>query len=129
MARLTLARTRSVVTAMLISTRASSNGPLGRSLWGGSSFEGMSSGCAIASSIDAAAAASSPRASCSCAIRGLVLEGALDLVHADGSEEPTRAGEAYDWPAGHTASTEEDPVFLEIGPLGPMRQLHGHMSG
>jgi hypothetical protein len=57
---------------------------------------------------------------------GLVLEGALHLIHADGSKEITRAGEAYHWPAGHTASTEVDTVFLEVGPVAAMRQFGEH---
>jgi hypothetical protein len=60
---------------------------------------------------------------------GLVLEGSLQLTHADGSSERTRAGAAYHWPAGHTASTDEDTAFLEVGPVAPMRQFHDHVTG
>jgi len=57
---------------------------------------------------------------------GIVLEGSIHLRHADGTEETTRAGELYYWPAGHTARTDETTVFLEIGPVGPMRQFSQH---
>lgn len=57
---------------------------------------------------------------------GIVLEGSIRLIHADDSEETTRAGEVYHWPAGHNAVTEEDTVFIEVGPTGPMRQFGEH---
>lgn len=57
---------------------------------------------------------------------GIVLEGTLRLLHADGTEETARAGEVYHWPAGHTAVTEDGVVFIEVGPVGPMRQFGDH---
>ena len=57
---------------------------------------------------------------------GLVLEGAVHLTNADGTEEVTRAGEVYYWPAGHTARMEENTAFLEVGPVAAMRQFHEH---
>jgi hypothetical protein len=57
---------------------------------------------------------------------GIVLEGSIHLQHADGSEETARAGEVYYWPAGHTAHTDEAVVFLEVGPVAPMRQFNEH---
>ena len=57
---------------------------------------------------------------------GMVLEGALRMRHADGTEELASAGEVYHWPAGHTAVAEEDTVFLEVGPVEPMRQFGDH---
>jgi hypothetical protein len=57
---------------------------------------------------------------------GVVLEGAIRLAHADGTEEVTRAGQAYYWPAGHTARVDEDTVFLEVGPVAAMRQFGDH---
>lgn len=60
---------------------------------------------------------------------GLVLEGEVTLVHADGTKETNRAGEAYHWPAGHTAWTDEGTVFLEIGPITAMRQFGDHARG
>ena len=40
--------------------------------------------------------------------------------------EVTRAGEAYYWPAGHTARMDEATAFLEIGPVKEMRQFSEH---
>jgi len=57
---------------------------------------------------------------------GIVLEGSIHLRHADGTEETTQAGQLYYWPAGHTAWTDEAVVFLEVGPVGPMRQFGEH---
>lgn len=57
---------------------------------------------------------------------GVVLEGAVHVVHADGTEEVSRAGDAYYWPAGHTAWMAEDTVFLEVGPVAPMRRFGEH---
>ena len=57
---------------------------------------------------------------------GIVMEGSLELVHADGSVEVARAGEVYHWPAGHTATTSEGAVFVEVGPVAPMRRFHEH---
>lgn len=57
---------------------------------------------------------------------GMVLKGSIHLRHADGTEETTRAGQLYYWPAGHTAWTDEDVVFVEIGPVEPMRQFGEH---
>ncbi|MEX0834852.1 MAG: hypothetical protein WD010_02085 [Nitriliruptor sp.] len=57
---------------------------------------------------------------------GIVLEGAITILDQDGAEETTSAGEAYYWPAGHTASTLVDTVFLEVGPVETMRQFSEH---
>ncbi|TGN65748.1 hypothetical protein EXE59_18650 [Nocardioides eburneiflavus] len=57
---------------------------------------------------------------------GVVLEGSLRLEHADGSSETASAGEVYYWPAGHTATSTEGAVFIEIGPVAPMREFHEH---
>lgn len=57
---------------------------------------------------------------------GIVLEGSLRLVHADGGVEIVRAGDVYHWPAGHTATSDGGARFVEIGPVEPMRQFHDH---
>lgn len=57
---------------------------------------------------------------------GIVLEGEIRITHGDGTEETVGAGELYHWPAGHTAVTNADTVFLEVGPVGPMRQFSEH---
>ncbi|MGA9714657.1 MAG: hypothetical protein WBQ48_02385 [Aeromicrobium sp.] len=64
---------------------------------------------------------------------GIILEGSVVIDHADGTVETARAGEVYYWPAGHTAHTDEGVVFIEVGPIGPMKQFGEHaqnvMSG
>lgn len=58
---------------------------------------------------------------------GVVLEGALHLRHADGSESTTRAGEAYHLAPGHTARVDEATRFVEVGPVAEMRQVSEHV--
>ena len=57
---------------------------------------------------------------------GIVLEGSIRLEHADGTVETASSGEVYPWPAGHTATSPDGVVFLEIGPTSPMRDFHDH---
>lgn len=57
---------------------------------------------------------------------GMVLEGSIHLVHADGSEEITREGEVYYWPEGHTAYFDEACTFFELGPAPEMRKFGDH---
>lgn len=57
---------------------------------------------------------------------GVVLEGSVTLKNADGSTDTCRAGEAYYWPAGHTAWFDENAVIVEIGPVAEMRQFSEH---
>jgi hypothetical protein len=60
---------------------------------------------------------------------GLVLEGTIRMEHADGSIETAKAGEVYHWPAGHTATTDEAVVFIEVGPVEHMRAFNEHVRG
>ena len=57
---------------------------------------------------------------------GIVLEGSIRLEHADGTVETGASGEVYHWPAGHTATSAGGAVFLEVGPVSPMRDFHDH---
>lgn len=58
-----------------------------------------------------------PRGLCEGQHWGIVLEGVLHhLRYADGTEESTRAGEVYHWPAGHTGWTDEGVAFLAVTP-------------
>lgn len=57
---------------------------------------------------------------------GVVLTGSLTMVHADGTTEVTQAGDAYWWPAGHTATSEDGATFIEIGPVATMRAFSEH---
>jgi hypothetical protein len=60
---------------------------------------------------------------------GYVIEGSFHVRYADGTEETTKAGESFYWPAGHTAWTTEDVKFFEVSPEKPMRQLLDHITG
>ena len=57
---------------------------------------------------------------------GIVLEGSIHMQHVDRSTETARAGEVYHWPAGHTGTTDESVVFIEVGPAAEMRQFGEH---
>lgn len=70
-----------------------------------------------------------PDGLCSAEHWGLVLEGAIHVRYADGTVETTRAGEAYHWPAGHTAWTNEGVVFLAVTPVTQEREMEEHIAG
>src|SRR5690242_1810532 len=44
---------------------------------------------------------------CHCPHWGYILEGSIHLRYTDGTEELSRAGDLYYWPAGHTGWTDE----------------------
>jgi hypothetical protein len=48
------------------------------------------------------------------------------LERADGTVENAAAGEVFHWPAGHTATSADGAVLLEVGPVSPMRDFHDH---
>src|SRR5258705_11654741 len=51
---------------------------------------------------------------------GYVLEGAITVQYADGTEETTRAGGLYYWPAGHTRWAEGGATFPAFRPTEPL---------
>jgi hypothetical protein len=65
---------------------------------------------------------------CQCPHWGYVLSGSIKLRYADGTEETTRAGEAYYWPAGHTGWTDEGVTFLEVSPTDGLRPVLEHLA-
>jgi hypothetical protein len=65
---------------------------------------------------------------CQCPHWGYVLSGSIKLRYADGTEETTRAGEAYYWPAGHTGWTDEGVTFLEVSPTDQLRPVLEHLA-
>jgi hypothetical protein len=65
---------------------------------------------------------------CQCPHWGIVLAGSIHLRYADGSEEVTRPGEAYYWPAGHTGWTEEGVTFLEFSPAAELTPVLEHLA-
>jgi hypothetical protein len=64
---------------------------------------------------------------CQCPHWGYVLSGSIHLRYADGTEEVTRAGEAYYWPGGHTGWTEEGVVFVEFSPTEQIQPVLAHL--
>jgi hypothetical protein len=65
---------------------------------------------------------------CHCAHWGYVVAGSINLRYADGTEEVTRAGDLYHWPAGHTGWTDEGVTFLEFSPAADLRPVLEHLG-
>jgi hypothetical protein len=65
---------------------------------------------------------------CECPHWGYVLSGSIRLRYADGTEEETKAGEMYYWPAGHTGWTDEGVSFIEISPAAELRPVLAHLA-
>jgi hypothetical protein len=65
---------------------------------------------------------------CACPHWGVVESGSIHVRYADGSEEITRAGEAYYWPGGHTAWTEEGVRFFELSPAAELQPVLAHVA-
>lgn len=69
-----------------------------------------------------------PEDRCHCPHWGVVFEGSITVQYADGTEETTRAGEAYYWPGGHTGWTDEGVVFYEISPTADIEPVLTHLA-
>jgi hypothetical protein len=54
---------------------------------------------------------------------GIVLDGEITVRYEDGSEETTRAGDLYYWPAGHTGWTDQGVEFIAVTPLAQIEQM------
>ena len=65
---------------------------------------------------------------CQCPHWGIVLDGAMHLRFADGTEEVVRAGETYYWPGAHTGWTDEGATFLEVSPADALRPVLAHLA-
>jgi hypothetical protein len=59
---------------------------------------------------------------------GRVLEGEITLTYTDGTEETTRAGELYHWPAGHKTRTDDGVVLIDFGPEDITRRVVEHVA-
>ena len=55
-----------------------------------------------------------PTDSCHCPHWGYIFEGAIRIIYDDGSEDLTKAGDIFYWPAGHTAIVEEDVLLMDF---------------
>ena len=65
---------------------------------------------------------------CPCPHWGQVLDGSITIRYADGTEETTRAGDVYHWPAGHTGWTDEGVVFVEFSPTDEIAPVLEHLA-
>ncbi|HYF46397.1 MAG TPA: hypothetical protein VD926_09325 [Acidimicrobiales bacterium] len=65
---------------------------------------------------------------CQAAHWGVVLAGSIHVRYLDGTEEVTKAGEAYYWPAGHTGWTEEGVTFVEFSYAADIQPVLDHLG-
>jgi hypothetical protein len=65
---------------------------------------------------------------CQCPHWGYVLEGAITVQYADGTQETTGAGELYYWPGGHTGWTDNGVVFMEFSPAEQLQPILEHLG-
>ena len=65
---------------------------------------------------------------CHCPHWGYVIAGSIHLRYADGTEEVSRAGDVYHWPAGHTGWTDEGVTFVEFSPADEIRPVLEHIG-
>ena len=66
--------------------------------------------------------------SCHCPHWGYIVEGAIRIFYDDNTEEVSRAGDVYYWPAGHTGIVEEDIKFIEFSPQEEFKQVMDHIG-
>ena len=66
--------------------------------------------------------------SCHCPHWGYIVEGAIRIFYDDKTEEVSRAGDVYYWPAGHTGIVEEDVKFLEFSPQVEFKEVMDHIG-
>ncbi len=59
---------------------------------------------------------------------GYVLTGSITVRYADGTEEVSRAGDMYYWPAGHTGWSDEGITFIEFSPTADLQPVLEHLS-
>lgn len=69
-----------------------------------------------------------PGDQCDCPHWGYVVEGAITLRYADGTEETSRAGDLYYWPGGHVAWTDEGVTFVEFSPAADIAPVLAHLG-
>lgn len=65
---------------------------------------------------------------CQVAHWGHVLDGALVVTFADGTEERPAAGDCFHWPPGHSVRVEADAEVILFSPLHDHRQVLDHMG-
>jgi len=65
---------------------------------------------------------------CDCPHWGYIIEGAITIQYADGTEEVNRAGDLYYWPPDHTGWTDSGVVFAEFSPAAAIAPVLAHIG-
>jgi len=65
---------------------------------------------------------------CHCAHWGYLIEGEIRIIYNDKSEELTKAGDVFYWPAGHTGIVEKDAKFIEFSPQKEFKEVMTHIG-
>jgi hypothetical protein len=65
---------------------------------------------------------------CTCPHWGYVLEGAMTVSHADGSEETIMAGSLFYIPAGHTIRYDVVTRYLDFSPTEQLAPVSAHLQ-
>lgn len=65
---------------------------------------------------------------CHCPHWGYILEGSIKLIYNDGTEEISKAGDLFYWPAGHTAIVLEDTKLMDFSPDKEMEEVMTHIK-
>jgi hypothetical protein len=65
---------------------------------------------------------------CGSAHWGYVVSGSIHVRYADGTEEVSRAGDLYHWPAHHTGWTPEGVTFIEFSPAADIQPVLEHVA-
>jgi hypothetical protein len=60
---------------------------------------------------------------------GYVLQGALTVTYADGTEEIIKSGDLFYWPPGHTVKVGEDAEVILFSPQEEHNKVIAHMRG
>jgi hypothetical protein len=58
---------------------------------------------------------------------GYLLQGALTVTYADGTEEEVRGGDLFHWPPGHTVRVSEDAEVILFSPQEEHNKVIDHM--
>jgi hypothetical protein len=58
---------------------------------------------------------------------GYMLQGALTVTFADGSDEKVKGGDLFYWPPGHTVSVSEDAEIILFSPQHEHGEVIDHM--
>ncbi len=66
--------------------------------------------------------------SCHCPHWGYVTEGKILIKYDDGQEETVSGGEVFYWPAGHTASVQEDVKLIDFSPSKEFNEVMAHIG-